>query len=74
MKRKISVTLTALILIILPFLLGIPLGKYSPYLETNSFKTYIITWAAISFVLASAALFLLKSPSRKLSIPLLLLI
>jgi len=74
MKSKVLVTLTALILIILPFLLGILLGKHSPYLETNSFSTYLIIWTVISLVLASGAALLLKSNSKPLSLTLFLLV
>lgn len=74
MKRKILGTLTALILIILPFLLGIPIGKYSPYVETNSFKIYVIIWTVISIALASVAVFRLKYPSKTFCILLVLLV
>jgi len=74
MKSKVLVTLTALILIILPFLLGILLGKHSPYLETNNFSTYLIIWTVISVVLASGAALLLKSNSKPLSLTLFLLV
>ena len=63
MKSKVLGNLTALILIILPFLIGILLGKHSPYLETNSFSTTITIWTVISVVLASGAALLLKSNS-----------
>ena len=74
MKSKVLVTLTALILIILPFLLGILLGKHSPYLETNNFSTYLIIWTVISVVLASGAALLLKANSKPLSLTLFLLV
>jgi hypothetical protein len=74
MKSKVLGNLTALILIILPFLLGILLGKHSPYLETNSFSTYLIIWTVISVVLASGAALLLKSNSKPLSLTLFLLV
>ncbi len=60
MKKKILITLTALILVILPFLVGILIGKYSPYVETNSFKTYVIIWTIIAISLTSIGLLLLK--------------
>jgi len=60
MKKKILTTLTALILVILPFLAGTSIGKYSPYVEANSFQTYVIIWAIVSIVLASILLLLLK--------------
>ena len=74
MKSKVLGNLTALILIILPFLLGILLGKHSPYLETNSFSTYLIIWTVISLVLASGAALLLKANSKPLSLTLFLLV
>lgn len=55
MIKKILITLTVIILVILPFLVGIPMSKYSPYVETNSFETYVIIWALISIVFASLA-------------------
>jgi hypothetical protein len=60
MKKKILTTLTAIILVILPFLAGTSIGKYSPYVEANSFQTYVIIWAVVSIVLASILLLLLK--------------
>lgn len=53
MIKKIALILTPLILVILPFLVGISISKYSPYVEGNSFKTYVIIWAAISIAFAS---------------------
>lgn len=60
MAKKILTTLTTLILVILPFLAGISIGKYSPYVEANSFWTYVIIWAVVSIVLASTVILLLK--------------
>ena len=60
MKRTIFVTLTALVLAILPFLVGTSITKYSPYIETNSFKTYIIIWTVISIAFASIVIVFLK--------------
>jgi len=60
MIRTILVTLTALILVMLPFLVGNAIGKYSPYIETNSFKTYVIIWAVISIAFISITVVLLK--------------
>ncbi len=48
MTKKVLLTLTTLILVILPFLVGIPTSKYSPYVDSNSFKTYLIIWTFIS--------------------------
>lgn len=53
MKRTILATLTTLILVLLPFLVGTSISKYSPYLETNSFKTYAIIWTVVSIAFAS---------------------
>jgi hypothetical protein len=60
MTKKILITLTTLILVILPFLAGISIGKYSPYAQANSFWTYVLIWAVVSIVLASTVLLLLK--------------
>jgi hypothetical protein len=60
MMKKLIAILTALILIILPFLAGFSIGKYSPYIEANSFQTYVIVWAVVSIVLASSSLLLIK--------------
>ena len=60
MIRKILLILTVLILVILPFLIGIPSSNYSPYVEANSFKTYVIIWAVISIVFVSIAIVVLK--------------
>lgn len=60
MKKKILLTLAALVLIILPFLIGTSIGKYSPYVEANSFQTYVIIWATISIALMSIVSLLLK--------------
>lgn len=65
MKKKILLTLTTLILVILPFLVGIPLSKYSPYVEPNSIQTYIIIWTLITvaFVAIITAFFKYYSQS-----------
>lgn len=60
MIKKILLILSALILVILPFLIGIPLTKYSPYVEANSFNTYVIIWTVISLAFASIAIVILK--------------
>jgi len=60
MQKKIQLTLTSLILIVLPFLIGNSIGKYSPYVERNSFLTYVIIWALISVALAAMAFLLLQ--------------
>lgn len=64
MTKKILLILTTLILVILPFLVGIPTSKYSPYLEANSFKTYLIIWTAISIAFASIILVVSKYYSQ----------
>jgi len=60
MKRKILITLTTLILVILPFLISIAISRYSPYVETNSFQTYVIICTAISIAIISMVLLGLK--------------
>jgi hypothetical protein len=58
--KKILIILTALILVILPFLVGIPISKYSPYVEANSFKTYVIVWAIITIAITSIIVVFVK--------------
>ena len=60
MKRKVLTTLTAFILFILPFLIGNAIGKHSPYVEGNSFQTFVIIWIAISLAFISMVLLLVK--------------
>ncbi|MFZ4547482.1 MAG: hypothetical protein ACOYN4_08610 [Bacteroidales bacterium] len=60
MTKKIIITLSTLILVILPFMVGVSIGKYSPYVEANSFRTYVLIWAVVSIVLASTVLLLLN--------------
>ncbi len=60
MKQKILKNLTALILVLLPFLLGALLGNHSPYIETNSFKTYLLIWTGMSIVIASTIFLILR--------------
>jgi hypothetical protein len=60
MKNKILTTLTTLILVILPFLIANAIGKYSPYVEGNSFKTYVMICTVISIAIVSMVLPSLK--------------
>lgn len=60
MKKKIVLTLTTLILVILPFLTGNSIGNYSPYVAANSFQTFVLVWGTISIVFISIVLLLLK--------------
>lgn len=60
MTKKILLILTTLILIILPFLVGIPTSKYSPYVDSNSFKTYVVIWTVISLAFVFIALVVSK--------------
>ena len=64
MLKKVFTILTVVLLIILPFLVGIPISKYSPYVEANSFKTYVIIWTVISIVFVSIAVIILKFYSQ----------
>jgi hypothetical protein len=66
MKRTILLTLTVLILLILPFLVGTSITRYSPYMETNNFKTYIIIWTVISIVFALIVIVFLKYFSQSI--------
>jgi len=60
MKKKILRSLVAFILCLLPFLVGNSIGKYSPYVDTNSFQSYVIIWAFISLAFVGLAFSLLK--------------
>lgn len=60
MKKKILITITTLILVILPFLIATAIGKYSPYIEGNSFQRYVIICSFISIVIVSLVLLLMK--------------
>ena len=60
MKNRLLITLTTLISIILPFLIGTSITNYSPYVETNSFQAYVLIWAVISIVFVSIVLLLLN--------------
>lgn len=61
MKKKISITLTALFLVVLPFLLAIAISKYSPYVAANSFQKYVIICTVISLAIVSAVLLVFKN-------------
>lgn len=54
MLKKIVGVVATLCLFLLPFLMGIPLTKYTPYVDTNSFSTYVIIWSILSLVLVAA--------------------
>ncbi|NIJ54549.1 hypothetical protein FHS68_003731 [Dyadobacter arcticus] len=64
MKNKIPITpganlatiLATLFLIILPFLVGTWISNYTPYLEGNSFQSYVIIWIVTSIVTVAIAL------------------
>lgn len=60
MKKKILITLTVLVLIILPFLMAVAISKYSPYVEANSFQRYVIICTVISIAIVSVVLLLFK--------------
>jgi hypothetical protein len=60
MKNKILTTLTTLILVLLPFLISTAIGKYSPYVEGNSFQTYVMICTVISIAIVSMVLLSLK--------------
>ena len=60
MIKKILSILTTFILVILPFLVGIPLSKHSPYVEGNSFKTYVIIWVVVSIAFATITIAVFK--------------
>ncbi len=60
MKKGLLSTPAVIILFILPFLISIAIGKYSPYVETNSFRTYIVICTVISVAIVAMALLGLK--------------
>jgi MFS family permease len=60
MAKKILITLATIVLFMLPFLIAIPLGKYSPYQEGNSFPLYVIISAVVSIAAASIVLLTFK--------------
>ncbi len=60
MKKKIAITLATFILMILPFLIGNGIGGYTPYVETNSFSTYILIWSFVSIVFVVLIVIFLK--------------
>lgn len=60
MKKKILITLTVLVLVILPFLVGTAISKYSPYVESNSFQKYVIISTFFSVAIVSIVLLLFR--------------
>lgn len=64
MTKKLLFFLTRFLLVLLPFLAGVGIGNYSPYVETNSFTTYLMIWAAISIAIAAVVFYLSKYYSR----------
>ena len=67
MKKKIFITLTVLVLIILPFLMAVAISKYSPYVEANSFQRYVIICTVISIAIVSVVLLLFKRFQQSLN-------
>ena len=55
MKRKAIYILTTFVLVILPFLVVIAIGRYSPYVEGNSFLRYVTICSVISMAIVLAA-------------------
>lgn len=68
MKKKILPTLTVLVLVILPFLIAIMISKYSPYVEGNSFNTYVIICTVISIAIVASVLLLFRSSHQSIDI------
>ena len=60
MKKKLLVSFAVLVLFILPFLISIAISRNSPYVETNSFQTYVIICTAISIAIVLMVLLGLK--------------
>ena len=53
MKRKAISILTTFVLVILPFLVVIAIGRYSPYVEGNSFLRYVTICSVISVAIVT---------------------
>jgi hypothetical protein len=71
MKRKIVVTIATFLLIILPFLLAMSIGKYSPYALSSNFQKYVVISAIIPIAVAFMVLTLRKylfGSSEKISL------
>jgi hypothetical protein len=60
MIRKLLLALTTLFLIALPFLVGTSISKYTPYVETNSFLTYVTLWTVITIAFASISVLAIR--------------
>lgn len=60
MKKKIAITLATFILMILPFIVGNSIGVFTPYVDTNSFSTYVLIWSAISIAFVVLIVVFLK--------------
>ncbi len=69
MQSKIIRHLTTIFLCLLPFLLGSPLGKHTPYIETNPFWTYVIIWATSSLTVAAIAWLIARKFQRNMTNP-----
>ena len=50
MKTKFVNSIVTILLLILPFFMGSLLAKHTPYIETNSFQTFLIIWCAFTLV------------------------
>ncbi|WP_028525009.1 hypothetical protein [Runella limosa] len=53
MKRKAISILTTFVLVILPFLVVIAIGRYSPYVEGNNFLRYVTICSVISVAIVT---------------------
>lgn len=60
MKSILLRSLATILLFILPFLLGTPLGKHTPYVDTNPFWIYVLIWGMTSVVIAVAMWWLMR--------------
>lgn len=70
MKRKAISILTTFVLVILPFLVVIAIGRYSPYVEGNSFLRYVTICSVISMAIVLAVwLFFNNSPQSFEGVP-----
>ena len=60
MVTKILKIHATIFLIMIPFLVGMSISKYTPYIEDNNFKTYVWISGITSLVATGVSLFFIK--------------
>lgn len=60
MKSILLRSLATILLFILPFLLGTPLGRHTPYVDTNPFWIYVLIWAVASIAVCTGMWFWIR--------------